>query len=141
MTIYKNKNCVLSYVATDTSGNVGFVTDMGDISPTSDKLETTPYSTSDYRTYIQGLKDVDDISIVVNFDPSNNATNLHANLMAFYETGEDVRWTITFPDTSTFAFSAFVSSPTISTAIGEVYTGTFTLAPTNTTDPVFTDAT
>ena len=141
MTIYTNKDCSLSYVAADTSGNVGFVTAIGDVAPTSDKLETTSYSASEYRTYRQGLKDVSDMTITILFDPSNNATNLHGNLMTFYETGEDVRWTITWADGSTYAFSAFVSSPTITTTIGENMEANITLAPTNSTDPAFTDAT
>lgn len=140
MTVYKNKDCILSYVASDTSGNVGSVTALGDINMSSDKLETTSYSTSDYRTYIQGLKDVADFTITVNLDTSNNATNLHGNLIAFYETGEDVRWTITMPDDSTFAVSAFVMNPVIVTTIGAVMQANITLAPTNSTDPVFTDA-
>lgn len=138
---YINKDCSLSYVASDSSGNVGDVTVLGDITPTSDKLETTSYSPSMYRTYVQGLKDLGDFTITVNLDTSNNATNLQGNLFTFYETGEDVRWTITMPDDSTYAFSAFVSSPVITTAIGEIMQANITLAPTNSTDPVFTDAT
>jgi len=141
MTEYYNKDITLAYEDGSSNVSIGEVKAITPPAPTSADLETTTFSTSDYRTHMQGLKDLAPMTFTVNFDSSNNTTNYHSAMITLFGTGADTKFTITFPDDATFVFYGYVANYTIATAIGEVYTADITLQPTNTTDPVFTAAT
>ena len=136
-----NKDIEISFYSDGSNNTIGGVTAISAPELTSDRLETTPYSSSMYREYIQGLKDIGEITVTVNFDTSNNATNYHADLVGLYETGTDVSWNIDFPDDAKLVFYGFVMSYSPNPAIGEVYTADITIAPSNSTAPTWTDAT
>lgn len=136
-----NKDITISFWESGTEKVIGGVTAISAPELTSDRLETTPYSSSMFREYIPGLKDIGEITITVNFDTSNNATNYQADLIGLYETQTDVSWNLTFDDAAKLVFYGFVMSFTPNPAIGEVYTADITIAPSNSTAPTWTDGT
>ncbi len=88
MTEYYNKDITLAYEDGSSNVSIGEVKAITPPAPTSADLETTTFSTSDYRTHMQGLKDLAPMTFTVNFDSSNNTTNYHSAMITLLERGQ-----------------------------------------------------
>jgi predicted secreted protein len=113
------------------------VDSIGDIGISADEIEDTVYSTAKWKTFIQGLIDGGAFDLVLNYDPTNNQ---HKGLITSFQNGTSDPYKITFPDTSTLSFSAFVSSVGLATPKDEKVQRTFTLRIDGKTVPVFSEA-
>lgn len=108
----------------DPSGNLANVDSIGDISLTADEIETTTYGASLWKTFMQGLKDGGSFDLTLNYDSTDPS---HNRLLQAFNSGESKQYTITFPDASTFVFTAFVSGVGIATPKDEKVQRTFTM--------------
>lgn len=135
-TVKRNINTI---TATYQGVDIGCVTALGNITFTADKIEVTCLSSTGYRQYINGAKDVADIPITVAYDPSNNTAQVA--LRTAYENDTDGSLNITFPDTSTTTIYGHITSVDVPVVFGDVYSCTFTFAPSNSTAPTFTEET
>ena len=79
----------------------------------ADTIDVTAHDSADdyYRDYIVGLLDAGEISIEGNFD-ANGATHKNASggLLYEFEQRNAGAWSIVFPDTTSLAFTGYVTS-------------------------------
>lgn len=108
----------LSYLPTYNSGaavtSVGSLTSVGEITPDSEELDATTLDSPDgYREFLQGFKDSGELSLTGyhNTDAPGQAT-----MRGLYETGALGYFWVTFPDSTTVAFNAYVKSHTTGAA-------------------------
>lgn len=121
----------------DPSGNLAGVDSIGDISLTADEIETTTYGASLWKTFMQGLKDGGSFDLVLNYDSTDTS---HNRLLQAFHTGESKGYTVTFPDASTFIFTAFVSEVGLAQPKDEKVQRTFTMRIDGLTPPAFSEA-
>jgi len=121
----------------DPSGNIAAVDAIGDISITADEIEDTVYGTGGWKTFVQGLKDAGTFDLTVNYSKDNSS---NVRLTQAYGSGTSKQYVITFPDTSTFTFTAFVSGIGIAVPKDEKVQRTFTLRIDGKTAPTFSEA-
>ena len=121
----------------DPSGNIGAVDAIGDIGITADEIEDTVYGTGGWKTFVQGLKDGGTFDLTLNYDKADAS---HVRLTKAYVSGTSALYTITFPDTSTFKFTAFVSGVGIAVPKDEKVQRTFTFRIDGKTTPAFSEA-
>lgn len=92
-----------------TTGTVGNIINVALPGRTRDWIDmSTMDSTDKFREFLAGMADEGEIALEVNYDGSDAgiANSLNTNFQA---ATQEV-WTITFPDTSTFACSGGISS-------------------------------
>ena len=133
MTTYIGKTTTIA----DPSGNIANVDSIGDISLSADEIEDTTYSSSGWKTFVQGLKDGGTFDVVLNYDSTDTSNN---RLITAFNSGESKQYTVTFPDASTFIFTAFVSGVGIAVPKDEKVQRTFTMRIDGKTPPVFSEA-
>ena len=121
----------------DPSGNIANVDSIGDISLSADEIEDTTYGSSGWKTFVQGLKDGGTFDLVLNYDSTDTSNN---RLITAFNSGESKQYTVTFPDASTFIFTAFVSGVGIAVPKDEKVQRTFTMRIDGKTAPVFSEA-
>jgi predicted secreted protein len=89
---------------------IGSLTSIGGISLDSDELDVTALdSTGGYREFIQGFKDSGEITLV-GFHNAADASQVACRTL--YGSGAKEYWWISFPDTTTVAFTAYVKGYT-----------------------------
>ena len=121
----------------DSSGNIANVDAIGDLSLTADEIEDTVYGTGGWKTFVQGLKDAGTFDLTVNYDKDMSG---NTRLTQAFVSGGSAQYTITFPDSSTLIFSAFVSGVGIAIPKDEKVQRTFTLRIDGKTPPAFSEA-
>ncbi len=121
----------------DASGNLANVDSIGDISLSADEIEDTTYGSSGWKTFVQGLKDGGTFDVVLNYDSTDTSNN---RLITAFNSGESKQYTVTFPDSSTFVFTAFVSGVGIAVPKDEKVQRTFTMRIDGKTAPAFSEA-
>ena len=120
----------------DPTGTIGAVDAIGDIGITADEIEDTVYGTGGWKTFVQGLKDGGTFDLTLNYDKADTG---HVRLTKAYGSGTSTLYTVTFPDTSTFQFTAFVSGVGIAVPKDEKVQRTFTLRIDGKTAPAFSE--
>jgi len=133
MTTYIGKTTTI----VDSSGNIANVDAIGDLSLTADEIEDTVYGTGGWKTFVQGLKDAGTFDLTVNY---NKDTSGNTRLTQAFVSGGSAQYTITFPDTSTLTFTAFVSGIGIAVPKDEKVQRTFTMRIDGKTPPAFSEA-
>ena len=133
MTTYIGKTTTIA----DSSGNIANVDAIGDLSLTADEIEDTVYGTGGWKTFVQGLKDAGTFDLTVNYDKDMSG---NTRLTQAFVSGGSAQYTITFPDSSTLIFSAFVSGVGIAIPKDEKVQRTFTLRIDGKTPPAFSEA-
>ena len=121
----------------DSSGNIANVDAIGDLSLTADEIEDTVYGTGGWKTFVQGLKDAGTFDLTVNYDKDMSG---NTRLTQAFVSGGSAQYTITFPDSSTLKFTAFVSGVGIAIPKDEKVQRTFTLRIDGKTAPAFSEA-
>jgi predicted secreted protein len=121
----------------DASGNIANVDSIGDISLSADEIEDTTYGSSGWKTFVQGLKDGGTFDVVLNYDSTDTSNN---RLITAFNSGDSAQYTITFPDSSTLIFTAFVSGVGIAVPKDEKVQRTFTMRIDGKTPPAFSEA-
>jgi predicted secreted protein len=133
MTTYIGKTTTIA----DSSGNIANVDAIGDLSLTADEIEDTVYGSSGWKTFVQGLKDGGTFDVVLNYDSTDTSNN---RLITAFNSGGSAQYTITFPDSSTLIFTAFVSGIGIAVPKDEKVQRTFTMRIDGKTPPAFSEA-
>lgn len=133
MTTYIGKTTTIA----DSSGNIANVDAIGDLSLTADEIEDTVYGAGGWKTFVQGLKDAGTFDLTVNYDKDMSE---NARLTQAFVSGDSAQYTITFPDSSTLIFTAFVSGVGIAIPKDEKVQRTFTLRIDGKTAPAFSEA-
>ena len=133
MTTYIGKTTTIA----DSSGNIANVDAIGDLSLTADEIEDTVYGTGGWKTFVQGLKDAGTFDLTVNY---NKDTSENTRLTKAFVSGDSAQYTITFPDSSTLIFTAFVAGIGIAVPKDEKVQRTFTLRIDGKTAPAFSEA-
>ena len=133
MTTYIGKTTTVA----DSTGTIGNVDAIGDISLTADEIEDTVYSTDGWKTFVQGLKDAGTVDLTVNY---NKDMSGNTRLTQAFVSGDSAQYTITFPDSSTLIFTAFVAGIGIAVPKDEKVQRTFTLRIDGKTAPAFSEA-
>ena len=96
------------------------VASIGGPNETSDEIEVTHLrSTGGYREFLQSFKDGGELPLVMNFIPGDGTQDSLTGLRAEFQTGAKKNYQITFPDTTTCTFEAFVKSIGTPIAVGE----------------------
>ena len=133
MTTYIGKTTTIA----DSSGNIANVDAIGDLSLTADEIEDTVYGTGGWKTFVQGLKDGGTVDLTLNYLSTDTS---HNRLVTAFNAGTSELYTVTFPDSSTFKFTAFVSGVGIAVPKDEKVQRTFTLRIDGKTAPAFSEA-
>lgn len=133
MTTYIGKTTTIA----DSVGAIANVDAIGDLSLTADEIEDTVYGTGGWKTFVQGLKDAGTFDLTVNYGKD---TSGNTRLTQAFVSGGSAQYTITFPDSSTLIFTAFVSGIGIAVPKDEKVQRTFTLRIDGKTPPVFSEA-
>lgn len=133
MTTYIGKTTTIA----DSVGVIANVDAIGDLSLTADEIEDTVYGAGGWKTFVQGLKDAGTFDLTVNY---NKDMSGNTRLTQAFVSGDSAQYTITFPDSSTLIFTAFVSGIGIAVPKDEKVQRTFTLRIDGKTPPVFSEA-
>lgn len=133
MTTYIGKTTTIA----DSSGNIANVDAIGDLSLTADEIEDTVYGAGGWKTFVQGLKDAGTFDLTVNY---NKDMSENTRLTQAFVSGGSAQYTITFPDSSTLIFTAFVAGIGIAVPKDEKVQRTFTLRIDGKTPPAFSEA-
>ena len=133
MTTYIGKTTTIA----DSVGAIANVDAIGDLSLTADEIEDTVYGAGGWKTFVQGLKDAGTFDLTVNY---NKDMSGNTRLTQAFVSGDSAQYTITFPDSSTLIFTAFVSGIGIAVPKDEKVQRTFTLRIDGKTPPVFSEA-
>ena len=133
MTTYIGKTTTIA----DSSGNIANVDAIGDLSLTADEIEDTVYGAGGWKTFVQGLKDAGTFDLTVNYDKDMSG---NTRLTQAFVSGGSAQYTITFPDSSTLIFTAFVAGIGIAVPKDEKVQRTFTLRIDGKTAPAFSEA-
>ncbi|MBQ9263739.1 MAG: hypothetical protein IJ189_05950 [Clostridia bacterium] len=93
---------------------IGCLRSISEIKADSDAIDVTTLDAADgCKTYIQGYKDLGEVTIEGFHDKGNDGQTL---LRSLYQSGQAVPFTVTFPDTSAVSFTAFVKSHALGAA-------------------------
>jgi predicted secreted protein len=133
MTTYIGKTTTIA----DSTGTIANVDAIGDLSLTADEIEDTVYGTGGWKTFVQGLKDAGTFDLTVNYGKD---TSGNTRLTQAFVSGNSAQYTITFPDSSTLTFTAFVSGIGIAVPKDEKVQRTFTMRIDGKTPPAFSEA-
>ena len=133
MTTYIGKTTTIA----DSVGAIANVDASGDLSLTADEIEDTVYGAGGWKTFVQGLKDAGTFDLTVNY---NKDTSGNTRLTQAFVSGDSAQYTITFPDSSTLIFTAFVAGIGIAVPKDEKVQRTFTMRIDGKTPPAFSEA-
>lgn len=97
----------ISFTQNNTSTTVGSLRSIGEIRMDSEAIDVTTLDGGGDRAYAQGLRDGGEIAVEGYHDKTEAGQTA---LRALYQSGAAVPFTVTFPDSSTVSFTAFVKS-------------------------------
>ncbi|MBR1585723.1 MAG: hypothetical protein IJ662_09305 [Clostridia bacterium] len=104
----KAMGTTISCIVDNTEIIIGRLRSIGEIKADSDAIDvTTLDAPGGYKTYMQGYKDMGEVTVEGFYDAAHAG---QACLRELYQSGKAVPFTVTFPDTSTVLFNAFVKS-------------------------------
>lgn len=113
-------------LAGGSAGTIGNITSITVGARTRDSIDISSMdSTNKKREFISGMADEGEISITVNYDGS--ASGVANALNTAYNSGTAETWTVTFPDTSSFACSGFITSLSIEDSYDDKITMNITI--------------
>lgn len=96
------------------------VISIGGPNPDSEEIDVTHLrSPGRSREYLQSFLIPGEAPLVLNWIPANSTHDEATGLRSFYESGEIKSWEITYPDTTTQTFDAYVKSISNPAAVGE----------------------
>jgi len=122
----------LAGATTDTVGNIISIEVAGQ---TRDSIDiSTMDSTSAHREFVAGLADVGELTATLNYDGSS--VGIGSALNVAFAGGTAELWTVTFPDTSTFAGTGFITNLSIASPRDDKITQTLSIKLTGV--PTFT---
>lgn len=105
----------------NTFTEIAEVKSIGGPNEDSEELDATHLrSTGGYREFLQSFKDGGEVPLVMNFIPSDASQNSTTGLRKLFQTGATRGFKITFPDTTTCAFDAYVKAIGTPVAVGAV---------------------
>ncbi len=113
MMAQKANGTTLSFTQNGASVAVGRLRGIGEIRMDSEAIDVTTLDGGGDRAYEQGLRDGGEITIEGFHDKTQTG---QASLRALYASGSAAPFTVTFPDESTVAFTAFVKSVSMGAA-------------------------
>ena len=112
--IQKSMGTTISCTVNQTATLIGALRSISEIRADSEAIDvTTLDAQGGYRVYAQGLKDMGEVTLEGFYEPSNGG---QAALRTLYQSGDAVPFTVTFPDSSTVTFTAFVKSHAVGAA-------------------------
>lgn len=122
-----SKGIVLSHMVALVATPIDNLQEVPDLGGSADKVEVTTL-TDGSKKYIAGIKDYGDLEFLFLYDNSV-ATSNYRVLKALEVAGTIEEYTITFPDETTFAFSASVMTTIAGAKVGDAltFTASFTL--------------
>ena len=98
----------ISCLYQEVSQVIGRLRSISEIKADSDAVDvTTLDATGGFKTYVQGMKDMGEVTLEGFFEPGNAGQTA---LRALYASGASTPFTVTFPDETAVSFSAFVKS-------------------------------
>ena len=104
----------ISCTVSNTVTRIGRLRSISEIRADSEAIDVTTLDAANgCRQYVQGLKDMGEVTLE-GFYESGEAGQ--AALRSLYASGDVVPFTVTFPDQSTVTFSAFVKSHALGAA-------------------------
>lgn len=111
---------------------VANVTSINGLELMADEIETTTLDTTGgYKTFITSFKDAGDVTIGINFDPTNvtGHRDTTGGLLKIFNDNTEESWTIMFPDgTTKVVFDAYIKkAPGVGAQVGSVINTTMTL--------------
>jgi len=110
----KAMGTMISCLHQDTQTRIGCLKAISEIRADSEAVDVTTLDAPDgCRQYVQGLKDLGEVTLEGFYQPGNQGQQ---KLRQLYETGEAVPFTVTFPDGSAAVFTAFVKSHALGSA-------------------------
>ncbi len=87
---------------------IGALRSISEIKADSEAIDvTTLDSLNGYKSYVQGLKDLGEVTLEGFFEAGNAG---QAALRGLYQSGASTAFTVTFPDSTAVSFTAFVKS-------------------------------
>lgn len=93
---------------------IGRLRSIGEIKADSDAIDVTTLDAQDgYKQYIQGYKDMGEVTVEGFFDADNAGQTC---LRSLYASGGITPFTVTFPDQSRASFTAFVKGYSLGAA-------------------------
>jgi predicted secreted protein len=120
-----------------TAGTIGEMLSLAVSGQKRDAIDlTTADSADQFRVFAAGMADAGEITMEVGYDGSNEGVGDKLNTA--FQAGTPEVWTLTFPDTSTFACSGFITNLGMATAYNEGVKQQLTIKLTG--KPTFTDA-
>lgn len=104
----KAMGTTISCTVNDAPQLIGSLRSISEIKADSEAIDvTTLDAAGGCKAYIQGLKDLGEVTLEGFFEASNAG---QTQLRSLYQSGNVTPFTVTFPDGSAAAFSAFVKS-------------------------------
>ena len=98
----------------DADTAIGRLKAISEIKADSEAVDVTCLDAENgYRQYVQGLKDMGEVTLEGFYDAGQAGQQM---LRTLYEAGEAVPFTVTFPDKSKVQFTAFVKSHALGAA-------------------------
>ena len=108
------KSKALGTAITFNAATIGNLTSIGEVTPSAEELDaTTLDSTGGYREFIAGFKDGGELSLTGYHDKTDAG---QIALRTGFGTGDIDAVVITFPDSATVTFNAFVKGYSIGSA-------------------------
>ena len=87
---------------------IGSLRSISEIKADSEAIDVTTLDAANgYKTYVQGMKDLGEVTLEGFFESGNTGQTA---LRTLYQSGASTAFTVTFPDSTTASFSAFVKS-------------------------------
>lgn len=126
MTGILTRGITLSYKSVgDTYVEITDLQECPELGGTAEKVDVTTLADGNKR-YINGVKDFGDMAFKFLYDNSGETSNYRI-LRGLEDAGSMVDWKITFPDTTSFAFSGEVTTSIDSAAVNAALTFTATI--------------
>jgi len=92
-------------------------------------IEMTAHNDTE-ETFVMGIRRKGELSFQIGFVPSLATHNDSAGLIQSIKNGDRDTWRITYPDTSQFLFSGYVSNIAISAPVDDALVADVTVRPT-----------
>lgn len=120
------KGITLSYKSTgDTYVEITDLQECPELGGTAEKVDVTTLADGN-KKYINGVKDFGDLAFKFLYDNKGETSNYRI-VRGLEEGGSMVDWKVTFPDTTSFAFSGEVTTSIDSAAVNAALTFTATI--------------
>ena len=104
----KAMGTTISCTQNNTAVLIGALRSISEIKADSEAVDvTTLDSLNGYKSYVQGMKDLGEVTLEGFFEAGNAGQTA---LCTLYQAGTSTAFTVTFPDSTAVSFTAFVKS-------------------------------